>query len=157
MCDSSCCAAPNALICRNRRAGRRADRRWEGGAGAGPAASRGPLRARGDVSYTLQGTWRLLRRYGWSWQQPALRAVEHDDTAVELWKKDVWPRVKAPRRRSVPGSSRTRGRRGCTPVVRVRGRGSGRVSMAGMVCCRPGRRSRMFYAVREYRGRMGRP
>jgi transposase len=61
------------------------------------------------VSYTPQGTWRLLKRHGWSWQQPARRAIERDDTAVELWKKDVWPRVKAPRRRSVPGSSfRTR-------------------------------------------------
>ncbi|MFE0175702.1 winged helix-turn-helix domain-containing protein [Streptomyces sp. NPDC059002] len=61
------------------------------------------------VSYTLQGTWRLLRRYGWSWQQPARRAIERDGTAVELWKKDVWPRVTAPRRRSVAGSSsRTR-------------------------------------------------
>lgn len=49
------------------------------------------------------------------------------------------------------------GRRGCTPVVRVRGRGSGRVSMAGMVCYQTERRSRMFYAVREYRGRVGQP
>ncbi|MEU9269126.1 transposase [Streptomyces sp. NPDC048251] len=56
-----------------------------------------------------------------------------------------------------PPRSRTWGRRGCTPVVRVRGRGSGRVSMAGMVCYQPGRRSRMFYAVREYRGRVGQP
>ncbi|WP_398983828.1 winged helix-turn-helix domain-containing protein [Streptomyces sp. AK010] len=56
------------------------------------------------------GMWRLLRRHGWSWQQPARRAIERDDAAVELWKKDVWPRVKAPRRRlPVPGSSsRTR-------------------------------------------------
>ncbi|MDF6016968.1 winged helix-turn-helix domain-containing protein [Streptomyces sp. JH34] len=23
------------------------------------------------VPYTVEGTWRLLRRYGWSWQQPA--------------------------------------------------------------------------------------
>jgi transposase len=56
-----------------------------------------------------------------------------------------------------PLRSRTWGRRGCTPVVRVRGRGSGRVSMAGMVCYQPGRCSRMFYAVREYRGRLGQP
>lgn len=91
--------------------------------------------------------------------------------AGELWKKDVWPRVKAPRRRLgawivfqdeagqslTPPRSRTWGRRGCTPVVRVRGRGSGRVSMAGMVCYQPGRRSRMFDAVREYRGRVGQP
>ncbi|WP_405862061.1 winged helix-turn-helix domain-containing protein [Streptomyces sp. NBC_00090] len=43
---------------------------------------------------------------GWSWQQPARRAIERDDTAVELWKKEVWPpQVKAPRRFEVPGSS----------------------------------------------------
>jgi transposase len=37
------------------------------------------------VSYTVEGTWRLLRRYGWSWQQPGRRAIERDDDAVELW------------------------------------------------------------------------
>nr|WP_203725049.1 winged helix-turn-helix domain-containing protein [Streptomyces sp. SID13588] len=61
------------------------------------------------VSYTVEGTWRLLKRHGWSWQQPARRAIERDDEAVELWKKEVWPRVKAPRRSGGPGSSaRTR-------------------------------------------------
>ncbi|WP_331447373.1 winged helix-turn-helix domain-containing protein [Streptomyces xanthochromogenes] len=50
------------------------------------------------VSYTVEGTWRLLRRYGWSWQQPARRAIERDDDAVELWRREVWPRVRAPRR-----------------------------------------------------------
>ncbi|MEV0281979.1 winged helix-turn-helix domain-containing protein [Streptomyces sp. NPDC050610] len=61
------------------------------------------------VSYTVEGTWRLLKRHGWSWQQTARRAVERDDGAVELWKKEVWPRVRAPRRPGAPGScSRTR-------------------------------------------------
>jgi transposase len=41
------------------------------------------------VSYTHHGTWRLLKRYGWSWQQPAGLVIERDDTAVELWKKGV--------------------------------------------------------------------
>ncbi|MBM9624083.1 transposase [Streptomyces zhihengii] len=39
----------------------------------------------------------------------------------------------------------------------VRGRGSGRVPMAGLTCYKPGKRSRMFYSVREYRGRKGEP
>ncbi|MFC8708047.1 transposase [Streptomyces anulatus] len=56
-----------------------------------------------------------------------------------------------------PPRARSWGRRGRTPVVRVRGRGSGRVSMAGLTCYKPGKRSRMFYAVREYRGRKGEP
>ncbi|NED81229.1 transposase [Streptomyces sp. SID11233] len=57
------------------------------------------------VSYTVEGTWRLLRRYGWSWQQPTRRAIERDDDAVELWKREVWPRVRAPRRRTAVGWS----------------------------------------------------
>ncbi|KUN17652.1 transposase [Streptomyces corchorusii] len=61
------------------------------------------------VSYTVEGTWRLLKRHGWSWQQPARRAIERDDDAVEVWKKETWPRVRGPRRSAVPGSSsRTR-------------------------------------------------
>ncbi|WP_124278086.1 winged helix-turn-helix domain-containing protein [Streptomyces sp. ADI93-02] len=57
------------------------------------------------VGYTVEGTWRLLKRHGWSWQQPARRAIERDDEAVELWKKEVWPEVKAQRRPAEPGSS----------------------------------------------------
>ncbi|MER5409027.1 transposase [Streptomyces sp. NPDC002769] len=56
-----------------------------------------------------------------------------------------------------PPRARTWGRRGCTPVVRVRGRGPGRVSMVGMTCYKPGERSRLFYAVREYTGRKDQP
>ncbi|MFK0158759.1 transposase [Streptomyces sp. NPDC090493] len=56
-----------------------------------------------------------------------------------------------------PPRARTWGRRGCTPVVRVRGRGSGRVSMVGMTCYKPGQRSRLFFAVREYNGRKDQP
>ncbi|MEW2470280.1 winged helix-turn-helix domain-containing protein [Streptomyces sp. NPDC046994] len=61
------------------------------------------------VSYTVEGTWQLLKRHGWSWQQPARRAIERDDDAVEVWKKETWPRVRASRRSAGPGSSsRTR-------------------------------------------------
>ncbi|MGW7332595.1 IS630 family transposase [Streptomyces sp. NPDC054840] len=56
-----------------------------------------------------------------------------------------------------PPRARSWGHKGVTPVVRVRGRGSGRVSMAGLTCYKPGKRSRMFYSVREYRGRKGEP
>nr|WP_051967371.1 transposase [Kitasatospora mediocidica] len=56
-----------------------------------------------------------------------------------------------------PPRARTWGRQGVTPVVRVRGRGSGRVSMAGMTCYKPGERSRLIYAIREYRGRKDEP
>ncbi|HEY2267022.1 MAG TPA: winged helix-turn-helix domain-containing protein [Streptosporangiaceae bacterium] len=61
------------------------------------------------VEYTVPGTWYLLRRLGWSCQMGARRAAERDDGAIEVWKKETWPRVKEPRRPSAPGSSsRTR-------------------------------------------------
>lgn len=123
------------------------------------------------VSYTVEGTWRLLKRHGWSWQQPARRAIERDDDAVEVWKKETWPRVRTPRRNvgarivledeagqsMTPPRARTWGRIGRTPVARVKGRGSGRVSMAGMACYKPGERSRLIYAIGEYRGREDEP
>ncbi|MFI8346897.1 winged helix-turn-helix domain-containing protein [Streptomyces sp. NPDC085596] len=37
----------------------------------------------------------MLKRHGWSWQQLARRAIERDDEAVEVWRKDTWPRVRA--------------------------------------------------------------
>ena len=43
-----------------------------------------------------------------------------------------------------PPRSRTWGRRGITPVIRVRGGGTGRVSVAGLACYRPGDRSRQL-------------
>src|SRR5262249_15180347 len=42
-----------------------------------------------------------------------------------------------------PPKACTWARRGCTPVVRVCGKGSGRVSVAGLACYRPGARSRL--------------
>ncbi|MER5805164.1 winged helix-turn-helix domain-containing protein [Streptomyces mirabilis] len=61
------------------------------------------------VSYTVEGTWRLLKRRRWSWQQPARRPIERDDDAVEVWRKETRPQVRAPRRSAGPGSpSRTR-------------------------------------------------
>lgn len=54
-----------------------------------------------------------------------------------------------------PPKARTWGRRGRTPQVPVSGKGSGRVSVAGLVCVRPGRRSRLIYRTRTHRGRKG--
>ncbi|MFF7888649.1 winged helix-turn-helix domain-containing protein [Streptomyces sp. NPDC007896] len=34
-----------------------------------------------------------MHRHGWSWQCPARRALERDEGAVGLWKKDVWQQV----------------------------------------------------------------
>ncbi|MFF3543264.1 winged helix-turn-helix domain-containing protein [Streptomyces platensis] len=42
------------------------------------------------VSYTLEGTWRLLKRNVWSWQQPARRAIERDEEAIDEPKGFGW-------------------------------------------------------------------
>ena len=54
-----------------------------------------------------------------------------------------------------PPKARTWARRGCTPVVAVSGKGSGRVSVAGLVCLKPDMRSRLLYRMRIHRGRKG--
>ena len=54
-----------------------------------------------------------------------------------------------------PPRARTWARRGHTPVVTVSGKGSGRVSVAGLVCLKPGARSHLFYRIRVHRGRKG--
>ena len=54
-----------------------------------------------------------------------------------------------------PPKAHTWAHRGCTPVVRVSGKGSGRVSVAGLVCLRSGARGRLFYRMRIHRGRKG--
>ena len=40
-------------------------------------------------------------------------------------------------------------------MIRVRGGGTGRVSVAGLACYRPGDRSRLIYRLHSYRGRKG--
>ncbi len=54
-----------------------------------------------------------------------------------------------------PPRARTWARRGHTPVVAVSGKGSGRVSVAGLICLRPDARRRLFYRMRVHRGRRG--
>jgi transposase len=55
-----------------------------------------------------------------------------------------------------PAKARTWARRGRTPIVRVSGSGSGRVSIAGLVCYQPdGRRGHVYYRLRVHRGRKG--
>ena len=40
-------------------------------------------------------------------------------------------------------------------MIRVRGGGTGHVSVAGLACYRPGHRSRLIYRLHRYRGRKG--
>jgi putative transposase len=58
-----------------------------------------------QISCSIAGVWRLRHRHGSSWQSPARRALERDEHAVELWKKNAWPQMEGPRRRSGPTSS----------------------------------------------------
>ncbi|MEU6587622.1 transposase [Nocardia sp. NPDC046763] len=52
-----------------------------------------------------------------------------------------------------PPKGRTWGRRGHTPVMRVAGGDAGRVNIAGLLCYRPGDRSRLIYRVHIYHRR----
>ncbi|MFE7595574.1 winged helix-turn-helix domain-containing protein [Streptomyces sp. NPDC057494] len=63
----------------------------------------------------------MLKRHGWSWQQPARRAIEREDDAVEVW-KETWPRVRPSRRSLPPRLRNTSARAGTTPALRC-GRG----------------------------------
>ncbi len=112
-----------------------------------------------------------MRRHGWSAQVPVRQALERDEEAVAVWKAEVWPEIKGWRVTWAPSSaSRTRqarglrppkGRtwapRGARPLVRVRGAGGGRVSIAGVACYRPGDRPDLFYTLLVYRRRKGEP
>ena len=54
-----------------------------------------------------------------------------------------------------PPKARTWAPRGHTPIARVSGKGSGKVSVAGLACYKPGARARFFYRARVHRGRKG--
>ena len=56
-----------------------------------------------------------------------------------------------------PPKGRTWAPRGQRPVVRVRGRGRGRVNMAGVSCYRDGQRAHLFYKLHIYHGRKNEP
>ncbi|GAA2340208.1 hypothetical protein GCM10010431_74570 [Streptomyces kunmingensis] len=54
-----------------------------------------------------------------------------------------------------PPKARTWGRRGHTPVVRVRGRSWRRYSIAALCCYRPGEPSRLIFRPRRHRKHRG--
>lgn len=54
-----------------------------------------------------------------------------------------------------PPKAKTWARRGRTPVVGVSGKGSGRVSIAGLVCLKHGQRGRFVWRTITHRGRKG--
>lgn len=54
-----------------------------------------------------------------------------------------------------PARARTWAPRGHTPVVKVTGKGSGRISIAALTCYKPQRKSRLIYRMMLHRGRKG--
>jgi transposase len=124
------------------------------------------IRGRFRVGYPLSEVDLLLHRIGWSVQVPAKRSAERDEARIAAWREETWPVVKD---RSGPGAwlifedesgqglrppqGRAWGRRGCTPVVKVTGAHNTRVSLAALVCVKPGCRPRLIDRVHRSRGR----
>jgi len=46
------------------------------------------------VRYHRDHIGRLMATLGWSCQKPRKRALEHNDAAIEHWKRTKWPRIK---------------------------------------------------------------
>lgn len=46
------------------------------------------------VKYHRNHVGKLLHQLGWSHQKPERRAIERNETAIEEWKRSVWPRIK---------------------------------------------------------------
>lgn len=46
------------------------------------------------IQYDQSGIWRLLHRLDWSCQKPERRAREHNQAAVDQWRRRDWPRIK---------------------------------------------------------------
>ena len=91
------------------------------------------------MGYTVEGTWKLMRRHGWSVQVPVRQAIERDEggrggvegrgvaagksAARDLgawicFEDEAGPGLRPPK-------GRTWAPRGAQPVVRVRGAGGG--------------------------------
>lgn len=51
------------------------------------------------VSYSKSQVSRLLKKLGWNPQVPSTRAIQRDEEAIEYWRIEVWPDLKARTRR----------------------------------------------------------
>ncbi|WP_443030861.1 IS630 family transposase [Streptomyces sp. CB03578] len=121
------------------------------------------IRRRLRLSLSVATVWRLLKRHGWSWQAPAHRALERDEHAVEVEEGGVAPGKSLAAAcggwivfedeagfSMTPPRARTWGRRGHTPVIRVRGRSRRRTSVAALCCYKPGEKSRLIHRPRTH-------
>jgi putative transposase len=121
------------------------------------------------VTASVAGRPTHPRRNGFTPQVPAHRAAERDEDAIAEWRTVTWAKIRGPAAAAGawicfedevgqtlrPRRARTWGRRGRTPVVRLSGKGSGRVSAAGLACLKAGSPARFFFRLRQHRGRKG--
>ncbi|MDF5756745.1 winged helix-turn-helix domain-containing protein, partial [Spongiactinospora sp. TRM90649] len=118
------------------------------------------------VSYTPRGIYYLPHRLGWSPRVPRRRRrarrrgdrhLGEGDLAAggtTARDQDAWICFADEAGQSLrPPKARTWSRRGRTPIVTVPGKGSGRVDLAGLICLKPGRRTRLIYRMMIYRRR----
>lgn len=84
-----------------------------------------------DVSYSRSQVSRLLKEFGWTPQVPVTLAIQRDETAIERWRVEVWPKLKKQARREhrtlvftdesgfylLPGVVKTYAPEGLTPVL----------------------------------------
>ena len=57
------------------------------------------------VRYSRDHVSLLLRRLGWSRQQPITRATQRDEEAIQRWQEERWPALKkGPTNRERPSS-----------------------------------------------------
>lgn len=87
------------------------------------------IRRRLRVSLSVATVWRLLKRHGWG--VAAGRSLAAASGAWLVFDDEAGFSTTPPR-------ARTWGRRGQTPVVRVRGRSRRRTSVAALCCYKPG-------------------
>jgi transposase len=83
------------------------------------------------VAYSPSHVSRILRGLGWTPQVPITRAIQRDEAAIERWRAEVWPALRARAKRErrtlvfvdeagfylLPGVVRTYGPRGQTPII----------------------------------------
>jgi transposase len=83
------------------------------------------------VSYSTSQVSRILKALDWTPQRPITRAVQRDEEAVERWRAEVWPELRARARRErrvlvfvdesgfylLPGVVKTYSPEGLTPVI----------------------------------------
>ena len=89
------------------------------------------LKEEWGVEYSPSHVSRILKGLGWTPQVPVTRAIQRDEAAIERWRAEVWPvlRARAKRERRtlvfvdeagfylLPGVVRTYGPRGQTPII----------------------------------------